>query len=76
MNAYHLTLRHADGSRSALQILAASSADALMSAQLALGEQLRGASVKPLLLRAPGLVGRVGRPAHAANDSRFIGALA
>ena len=76
MNAYHLTLRHADGSRSALQILAASSADALMSAQLALGEQPRGASVKPLLLRAPGWVGRVGRPAPAANDEHFGRALA
>ena len=76
MNAYHLSLALADGTRQMLQILAPSSADALMSAQLALGEQLRGASVKPLLLRAPGLVGRVGRPVPAANDERFAGSLA
>lgn len=74
MNAYHLTLRLADGNRRALQILAASTADALISAQEALGEQLRGASAKPMLLRAPGLLGRVGRPGHAAaNDECFEG---
>lgn len=66
----HLSLRLENGQAIALQMLAHSTADALLAAQDLYGEQLRGASVRPL--RAPGLVGQVGQPARvAANDAAF-----
>lgn len=76
MNAYHVTMRLADGQRRALQIIAASTMDAILAAQHALGDTMRGASAKPMVLAAPGLVGLVGRPVPAANDEHFGRALA
>lgn len=74
MNAFHLTVRLADGSRQMLQMLADTSCDALLQAQDAFGDSLRGGSAR--MLRAPGIVGTVANGRTAANDATFAGVTA